>query len=181
MLSTSRPLKSNWSVRRDLSLSENKEAFYIRGSERSRNYNAHFAEGAVIALQRGSQPTQVQGKTRFAVSGDTWCQTWWKVQLCCHYGSAAIVLLLRDHQTHVDWGQAKLVTGSKGPAVEHKEDISWHMSVLSVFIFHEALCCGLFGSPCHGKSSSKDGTTWTARLGVWALNCVCLILVFIRT
>lgn len=49
------------------------------------------------------------------------------------------------------------------------------MSVVSVFFFHEALCCGLFRSPCHGKCSRNDGTTQTARLGTAAvLNVVFL-------
>lgn len=63
--------------------------------------------------------------------------------------------------------------GCKGPALLDQENISWQMSVLSVFIFNEVLCCGLFRSPCHGKCNGDDRMTQTARLRESAtLHCI---------
>lgn len=98
------------------------------------------------------------------------------VRVCCYVRWLVRVLLVRDCRTQLDQGQAKLVRGSKGPALLDKENISWQMSVLSVFFFHAALCCcGLFRSPCHGKCGGSDGTAQTARLGeAAALSCIFL-------
>lgn len=87
------------------------------------------------------------------------------VWVCCFVRWLVCVLIVRDRQTQLGQGQAKHVMGGKGPALWDKENTSWQMSALSVFFFHEALCCGLFRSPCHGKCSRNDGTAQTARLG----------------
>lgn len=87
-----------------------------------------------------------------------------QLKCCSHVRWLVCVLLVRDCQTQLDQGQVRLVMGGKGPAPLDKENTSWQMSVLSVFFFHEALCCGLFRSPCHGKCSRNDRTTQTARL-----------------
>lgn len=84
-------------------------------------------------------------------------------------GVVAFVLFVRDQQTHTDWGQAKLVMGSKGPELSSRDNIFWQKPVLCVFFSHEAACCGLFRSPCHGKCSSKDEAVQTARLGLASL------------
>lgn len=109
---------------------------------------------------------RVQGQTRFVLANLWPLPPLWA---CCFVRQSVCVWLVRDWQTERDQGQAELVMSGKGPALLHKENTTWQMSVLSVFFFHEVLCCGLFRSPCHGKCSRNDGTTQTARLGQAAI------------
>lgn len=79
--------------------------------------------------------------------------------------SARVFCFMSGWQTQRDRGRAKLVMGPWGSGAAGQRQRNLTDVCVECFLFsHEALCCGLFRSPCHGKCSAGDGTTQTARL-----------------